>query len=227
MPANRGSGRERFPFVCDVFSSAWTPVPDSGGGRLGGGPLGRQRRVERSGTGVRSRYRRLRLRRGAPWGTLPEGWSLGLVSHVAVDSKDRVYFCQRKDPLFWSSTPAATFSPGGVASDCAMRTGLHRSGRPCVPLQPGRARGPEAHARAGRCWRWVSAGAPPSRRRSITLPMSRSRPPVRSTSRTGTATRPCTGSRPTADIWAHGAPRARARWHGKPGSFRSSAWSPR
>ena len=68
MPANRGSGRERFPFVCDVFSSAWTPVPDSGGGRLGGGPLGRQRRVERSGTGVRSRYRRLRLRRGAPLG---------------------------------------------------------------------------------------------------------------------------------------------------------------
>ena len=33
-----------------------------------------------------------------PWGTLPAGWSLGLVSHVAVDSKDRVYFYQRKDP---------------------------------------------------------------------------------------------------------------------------------
>jgi peptidylglycine monooxygenase len=33
-----------------------------------------------------------------PWGTLPEGWTLGLVSHVAVDSKDRVYFYQRKDP---------------------------------------------------------------------------------------------------------------------------------
>jgi DNA-binding beta-propeller fold protein YncE len=33
-----------------------------------------------------------------PWGVLPAGWSLGLVSHVAVDSKDRVYFYQRKDP---------------------------------------------------------------------------------------------------------------------------------
>ena len=33
-----------------------------------------------------------------PWGTLPPGWHLGLVSHVAVDSKDRVYFYQRQDP---------------------------------------------------------------------------------------------------------------------------------
>jgi DNA-binding beta-propeller fold protein YncE len=33
-----------------------------------------------------------------PWGVLPSGWTLGLVSHVAVDSKDRVYFYQRKDP---------------------------------------------------------------------------------------------------------------------------------
>ena len=33
-----------------------------------------------------------------PWGALPAGWTLGLVSHVAVDSKDRVYFYQRKDP---------------------------------------------------------------------------------------------------------------------------------
>jgi DNA-binding beta-propeller fold protein YncE len=33
-----------------------------------------------------------------PWGTLPSGWTLGLVSHVAVDSKDRVYFYQRQDP---------------------------------------------------------------------------------------------------------------------------------
>lgn len=33
-----------------------------------------------------------------PWGTLPPGWTLGLVSHVAVDSKDRVYFYQRRDP---------------------------------------------------------------------------------------------------------------------------------
>jgi peptidylglycine monooxygenase len=33
-----------------------------------------------------------------PWGTLPDGWDLGLVSHVAVDSRDHVYFYQRKDP---------------------------------------------------------------------------------------------------------------------------------
>ena len=33
-----------------------------------------------------------------PWGTLPPGWNLGLVSHVAVDSQDRVYFYQRQDP---------------------------------------------------------------------------------------------------------------------------------
>jgi hypothetical protein len=33
-----------------------------------------------------------------PWGVLPPGWTLGLVSHVAVDSRDRVYFYQRKDP---------------------------------------------------------------------------------------------------------------------------------
>jgi peptidylglycine monooxygenase len=33
-----------------------------------------------------------------PWGTLPAGWSFGPISHVAVDSKDRVYFYQRKDP---------------------------------------------------------------------------------------------------------------------------------
>jgi DNA-binding beta-propeller fold protein YncE len=33
-----------------------------------------------------------------PWGTLPPGWRLGLVSHVAVDSRDRVYFYQRAEP---------------------------------------------------------------------------------------------------------------------------------
>jgi peptidylglycine monooxygenase len=33
-----------------------------------------------------------------PWGSLPPGWTLGLVSHVAVDSGDRVYFYQRQDP---------------------------------------------------------------------------------------------------------------------------------
>src|SRR5262245_66046200 len=34
----------------------------------------------------------------SPWGTLPAGMTLGVVSHVAVDSRDRVYFYQRKDP---------------------------------------------------------------------------------------------------------------------------------
>jgi DNA-binding beta-propeller fold protein YncE len=33
-----------------------------------------------------------------PWGLLPAGHSFGLISHVAVDSQDRVYFYQRKDP---------------------------------------------------------------------------------------------------------------------------------
>ncbi|HZS35057.1 MAG TPA: peptidyl-alpha-hydroxyglycine alpha-amidating lyase family protein [Methylomirabilota bacterium] len=33
-----------------------------------------------------------------PWGRLPAGWRLGLVSHVAVDAADRVYFYQRQDP---------------------------------------------------------------------------------------------------------------------------------
>jgi len=33
-----------------------------------------------------------------PWGVLPAGWTVGLISHVAVDSQDRVYFYQRKDP---------------------------------------------------------------------------------------------------------------------------------
>ena len=33
-----------------------------------------------------------------PWGVLPAGHTFGLVSHVAVDSTDRIYFYQRKDP---------------------------------------------------------------------------------------------------------------------------------
>ena len=32
------------------------------------------------------------------WGTLPSGWGFGPVSAVAVDSQDRVYAFQRKDP---------------------------------------------------------------------------------------------------------------------------------
>lgn len=33
-----------------------------------------------------------------PWGTLPPGWTFGPVSHLAVDSRDRLYCYQRKDP---------------------------------------------------------------------------------------------------------------------------------
>ena len=33
-----------------------------------------------------------------PWGRLPSGWEFGLVSHVAVDSEDRLYVYQRGDP---------------------------------------------------------------------------------------------------------------------------------
>ena len=33
-----------------------------------------------------------------PFGHLPQGWTYGNVSHVATDSKDRVYAFQRKDP---------------------------------------------------------------------------------------------------------------------------------
>lgn len=32
-----------------------------------------------------------------PWGVLPPGWTFGLISHVAVDSRDQVYFYQRMD----------------------------------------------------------------------------------------------------------------------------------
>jgi len=34
----------------------------------------------------------------SPWGVLPDSMTLGIVSHVAVDARDRVYFYQRKDP---------------------------------------------------------------------------------------------------------------------------------
>ena len=33
-----------------------------------------------------------------PWGTLPVGMSFGTISHVAVDSADRVYVYHRGDP---------------------------------------------------------------------------------------------------------------------------------
>jgi peptidylglycine monooxygenase len=33
-----------------------------------------------------------------PWGDLPAGMEFGMISHVAVDARDRVYAFQRKDP---------------------------------------------------------------------------------------------------------------------------------
>ena len=59
-----------------------------------------------------------------PWGTLPAGWSLGLVSHVAVDSRDRVYFYQRKDPPVLVFDADGHFLNGwGEASAYGMLTG--------------------------------------------------------------------------------------------------------
>ncbi len=42
-----------------------------------------------------------------PWGELPAGMEFGIVSHVAVDSQDRVYAFQRQDP------PIVVFDRGG------------------------------------------------------------------------------------------------------------------
>ena len=42
------------------------------------------------------------------WGTLPEGWTFGNVASIAVDSQDRVYAFQRKDP------PIVIFDRDGV-----------------------------------------------------------------------------------------------------------------
>lgn len=49
-----------------------------------------------------------------PWGTLPQGWSFGVISHVAVDSKDRVYFYQRKDPPILVFDPEGNFLRAGA-----------------------------------------------------------------------------------------------------------------
>lgn len=47
------------------------------------------------------------------WGSLPTGWSFGPVSAVAVDSKDRVYAFQRKDPPILGLIARGTTSLGG------------------------------------------------------------------------------------------------------------------
>ena len=40
-----------------------------------------------------------------PWGLLPAGWTFGTISHVAVDSKDRVSFYQRKAQTNYYGVP--------------------------------------------------------------------------------------------------------------------------
>ena len=47
-----------------------------------------------------------------PWGVLPAGWTFGSISHVAVDSKDRVYFYQRKNPPVLVFDGAGNFLTG-------------------------------------------------------------------------------------------------------------------
>ena len=47
-----------------------------------------------------------------PWGVLPSGWTFGTISHVAVDSMDRVYFYQRKDPPVLVFDAAGNFLTG-------------------------------------------------------------------------------------------------------------------
>src|SRR5262245_55362129 len=42
------------------------------------------------------------------WGALPSDWSFGIVSHVAVDSHDRVFVYQRGDP------PVLVFDDSGA-----------------------------------------------------------------------------------------------------------------
>jgi peptidylglycine monooxygenase len=48
----------------------------------------------------------------SPWGILPAGMTLGVVSHVAVDGRDRVYFYQRNDPPVLVFDSDGTFITG-------------------------------------------------------------------------------------------------------------------
>jgi len=65
----------------------------------------------------------------SPWGVLPAGMTLGIVSHVAVDSRDRVYFYQRKNP------PVLVFdADGNFLTGWGDARHLHRAGRPHLRL---------------------------------------------------------------------------------------------
>ena len=51
------------------------------------------------------------------WAKLPEGWDLGEVPGIAVDSKDRVYaFCRAENPVVIFHGMAAIWAPGEKGS---------------------------------------------------------------------------------------------------------------
>ena len=81
-----------------------------------------------------------------PWGLLPAGHSFGLISHVAVDSQDRVYFYQRKDPPILVFDGDGNFLGGWGDGRLRDAHGIYIGRRrPPLRLQPGRARSAEAH----------------------------------------------------------------------------------
>src|SRR5262245_40912362 len=55
----------------------------------------------------------------SPWGVLPDSMTVGIVSHVAVDARDRVYFYQRKDPQVLLI--AADGNSRSTWGDCRLR----------------------------------------------------------------------------------------------------------
>ena len=68
------------------------------------------------------------------WGTLPPGWTFGAVSAIAVDSQDRVYAFQRKDPPIIVFDREGNFlSSWGNGGDHLRPRHLHRPRRPHLP----------------------------------------------------------------------------------------------
>ena len=120
-----------------------------------------------------------------PWGTLPAGWSLGLVSHVAVDSRDRVYFYQRKDPPVLVFDADGQFLSGWGSQRLRDAHGIFIGPDDRVSLQPDSTRS-EAHPGGS-----DRAGPGPPRRPSLQAPFNH--PPTSpcrrpaNPSRTGTA----------------------------------------
>ena len=94
------------------------------------------------------------------WGALPAGWTFGPVSAVAVDSRDRVYAFQRKDP------PAQIPLLGACFVDCGAQppAGPRQSGA-LAPHSTTLARSAEYQAESPKFWsaprqrRFPAAGA--------------------------------------------------------------------